>query len=471
MQTRPRLNFGMGNVRDARTDDTQAQANAQKASAKQKNKDHQKELTLSILNAYSAIKPTIVQAQRMVKIIESLCEQITVAKYLNYKFVKNFVDDEALQNSELDSDLVSQLSQNSTFKYLRLLAIDVIEVVIKKGGEDAVSEAEDDESGGSSQNSDSDEEQDNSEEDQAKVVAEENEIQIANYQEHIASVFRSLVKDLLHKKKDFEIIKALNKTPNESEMYVDVVDCLTSLRAIYLKKLSTGSDEERAHVSLLNELGGKIEAHEGVKKQKQDDLTRLKLDRAKTNAQKNEEINKLKKELEEVKTRESDKTDDLKKKSEEKLSLNDKNHAQTAAKLEEVLKKAKKELEEKKKQNTETENILKKKKVNAENRLENSIKDYDREMEAYTEEAKRLEEGYGSEKKRLDDLEEDYRKIRHAKEVNKKLENEWEIKLQQFEIEENRKRDAAKYIVDMWAGWKERKKKKKRGGMRGGMKG
>jgi hypothetical protein len=119
MQTRPRLNFGMGNVRDVRTDDTQAQANAQKASAKQKNKDHQKELTLSILNAYSAIKPTIVQAQRMVKIIESLCEQITVAKYLNFKFVKNFVDDDALQNSELDSDLVSQLSQNSTFKYLR----------------------------------------------------------------------------------------------------------------------------------------------------------------------------------------------------------------------------------------------------------------------------------------------------------------------------------------------------------------
>jgi hypothetical protein len=460
----------MGNIRDQRTDDTQAQANAQKASAKQKTKEHQKELTLSILNAYSAIKPTIVQAQRMVKIIESLCEQINVAKYLNYKFVKNFADDDALENSELDRDLVSQLSQNSTFKYLRLLSQDVIQVVKLKGGEDAVSEAEDDESGGSSQNSDSDEEQDNSEEDLRKAEQEKSKKLIADLQEHIASVFRSLVKDLLHKKKDFEIIKLLNKTANESEMYIDVVDSLTSLRAIYLKKLSTGSDEERAHVSLLNELGGKIEAHEGVKKQKQDDLTRLKLDRAKTNAQKNEEINKLKKELEEVKTRESDKTADLKRKSEEKLALNDKNHAQTAAKLEEVSKKGKKELEEKKKQNTETENILKKKKVNAENRLENSIKDYDREMEAYTDELKRLDEEFRAEKKKLDDLEEEYRKIRHAKEVNKKLESEWEIKLQQFEIEENRKRDAAKYIVDMWAGWKEKKKRKKRGGMKAGMK-
>jgi len=469
MQNRPRLNFGMGNIRDQRTDDTQAQANAQKASAKQKNKDHQKELTQALLNAYSAIKPTIVQAQRIVKIIDSLCEQIVVAKYLNYKFVKHFVDEEALQNSELDLDLVAQLSQNSTFKYLRELSHDVIEVVKLKGGEDHVSEAEEDESGGSSQNSDSDEEQDNSEEDQRKVIEEQNERDIANYQEHIASVFRSLVKDLLHKKKDFEIIKNLNKTTNDSEMYVDVVDCLTSLRAIYLKKLSTLSDEERTHVSLLNELGGKIEAHEAVRKQKQDDLTRLKLDRAKTNAQKNEEINKLKKELEEVKTRESEKTEDLKKKSEEKLALNDKNHAQTAAKLEEVLKKAKKELEEKKKTEYWYRNYSQEEKVNAENRLENSIKDYDQQMEMNTEELKRLQEHFETEKGKLDDLEEDYRKIRHAKEVNKKLEDEWAVKLQQFEIEENRKRDAAKYIVDMWAGWKERKKKKKK--KRGGMKG
>jgi hypothetical protein len=35
MQIRSRLNFGMGNIRDQRTDDTQAQANAQKASTKQ----------------------------------------------------------------------------------------------------------------------------------------------------------------------------------------------------------------------------------------------------------------------------------------------------------------------------------------------------------------------------------------------------------------------------------------------------
>lgn len=454
----------MGNIRDQRTDDSQAQANAQKASAKQKNKDHQKELTQALLNAYSAIKPTIVQAQRIVKIIDSLCEQIVVAKYLNYKFVKHFVDEEALQNSELDLDLVQQLSQNSTFKYLRELSHDVIEVVSLKGGEDHVSEAEEDNSDETSQNSHSEDENDNSVQEEAKTRAEQNERDVATYQEHIASVFRSLVKDLLHKKKDFEIIKTLNKTANDSEMYVDVVDCLTSLRAIYLKKLSTLSDEERTHVSLLNELGGKIEAHEAVRKQKQDDLTRLKLDRAKTNAQKNEEINKLKKELEEVKTRESEKTEDLKRKSEEKLSLNDKNHTQTAAKLEEVLKKAKKELEDKKKANNVEEGTLKKRKMYAENRLENSIKDYDREMESYTEELKKSQDNYQNEKKKLDDLEEEYRKIRHAKEVNKKLEDEWAIKLQQFEVEENRKTDAAKYIVDMWAGWKERKKKKKKGG-------
>merc|ERR1711998_174670 len=106
------------------------------------------------------------------------------------------------------------------------------------------------------------------------------------------------------------------------------------------------------------------------------------------------------------------------------------------------------ELDKKRKANTENENLLKKKKQNAENRLETNIKEYDQEMERLTEAVNK-------------EREENFRKIKHAKEVNKKLEDDWALKRQQFEIEENRKRDAAQYIRKMYDAWKERKKKKK----------
>merc|ERR1712170_288472 len=84
-------------------------------------------------------------------------------------------------------------------------------------------------------------------------------------------------------------------------------------------------------------------------------------------------------------------------------------------------------------------------------------------------EVNKEKEIYNQEKAKLDEMEENYRKIKHAQEVNKKLEDEWALKRQQFEIEENRKKDAATYIRKMYDAWKERKKKKK-GKKRGGMK-
>jgi len=74
------------------------------------------------LNAYSAIKPTIIQAQRILKIIDRLCEEISICRYLNYRFVKHFKDDESLKASGLDLDLVDQLSPNSILKNLGSLA-------------------------------------------------------------------------------------------------------------------------------------------------------------------------------------------------------------------------------------------------------------------------------------------------------------------------------------------------------------
>lgn len=86
--------------------------------------------------------------------------------------------------------------------------------------------------------------------------------------------------------------------------------------------------------------------------------------------------------------------------------------------------------------------------------METVIKDYDTEMEKLTELVNKEVEIFDEAKKELDEMEEKYRKVKHAKEVNKKLEDDWALKRQQFEIEENRKVDAAKFITKMWEAWK-----------------
>jgi len=241
------------------------------------------------------------------------------------------------------------------------------------------------------------------------------------------------------------------------------------LRAIYLKKLSTGHDEHETHTRQLADLKKKIDEHEKIKKSKEEELSKLKIDRGRNNAEKNEEINKMKRELETVKTDEAAALDKMMKESEEKLEADKKMHQERESKLKDAMDNARKELDEKIKENKDKEDILKRQKYNAENRLDCAIREYDKEMENLTAEVNKEMGIYNEVKSELDGMEEKVRKMKHAKEVNKKMEDEWNIKLQQFEIEENRKKDSAHFIRNMWAAYKEKKKKKKKRGGMGGM--
>ena len=98
---------------------------------KEDKKVKQKDLTNELQKAYSAIKPTIIQAQRIQKIIDGQYEKILIAKYLNYHFVKYFRDNEAIKTSGYDLDQVGQLSK-TIIKDLRDLADLEFKVVEQK---------------------------------------------------------------------------------------------------------------------------------------------------------------------------------------------------------------------------------------------------------------------------------------------------------------------------------------------------
>lgn len=61
----------------------------------------------------------------------------------------------------------------------------------------------------------------------------------------------------------------MNPKGSESQIFKESLDSIKSLRMIYLKKLSTGSDEFEQHQKQLAELKKKIENSQATKKDKE----------------------------------------------------------------------------------------------------------------------------------------------------------------------------------------------------------
>lgn len=59
------------------------------------------------------------------------------------------------------------------------------------------------------------------------------------------------------------------------------------------------------------------------------------------------------------------------------------------------------------------------------------------------------------------DLEEKCKKIMYEKKLNKELFDNWNVKVENFEIDENRKYNAAQLILNSWKQWKISKTQKK----------
>jgi len=198
---------GVYNLRNKPDEESVDRAMEKKNKLKKEKKESQKELTQALLNAYSAIKPTIIQAQRILKIIDRLCEEIAICRYLNYRFVKHFKDDESLKASGLDLDLVDQLSPNSILKNLGSLAEKLLEIIELKGGREDESIQDDEEVSDQDSSQENDDDGGSDDEDNKRKEDEENNMKIQAIQVEVAKVFRTLVADLLYKKKDYDVLK------------------------------------------------------------------------------------------------------------------------------------------------------------------------------------------------------------------------------------------------------------------------
>ena len=91
-----------------------------------------------------------------------------------------------------------------------------------------------------------------------------------------------------------------------AEIFTDVDEIFQSVTLLYLKKLSTGFDEEESHKKMLATLGASIEQNTLLKEQKLAELRETRALRARENEARNLEINQLKLALESVVSQEAE---------------------------------------------------------------------------------------------------------------------------------------------------------------------
>ncbi|KAL4491985.1 hypothetical protein ABPG72_008406 [Tetrahymena utriculariae] len=377
-------------------------------------------------------KPTIVEAQRILKIIDNLSTNLTIFIYLDSELISKFLD--VAKHSKLSKDLVSKLSQ----RCLDLLKSQAeIEAKFKPYAsllDQSNKEAED--------------------------VEEEKMIDAERLRMQLENNFKDLVRHLRNSPEDFEIIKSMKTNVNPD--LNDLVHCIHCQKVIMLKKLSTASEEDENHKAQLHDLEKKIEELELKKNGIESELKKKKEERQKFSKEKKEELEKLKNEIAEVKAEKEKKASQLKNELDNRLKLLERDHLTKKDKLDKELQKLEDDFAKLKQDHANDETKLKTNKRQQQNSLADNIESYDALMKDQHQKKQEIEEELAKIIEEVDTLKQLFMEIDEEKQRERELEEEFRLKKEQWEIQERRKKEAARCILHFLMARKEKSKKKKK---------
>jgi chromosome segregation ATPase len=199
---------------------------------------------------------------------------------------------------------------------------------------------------------------------------------------------------------------------------------------IYLKKLSTGHDEDVSHKEQLEQLTERIKSYKGTELKKREELRKLKEERKRYNTEKEQEINSLRAEIRHIKSEYEEKKSGIVAKAAKDILDEDKKHKEREAKLSAANKTEKDKLAEMEAKNRDEEKLMIGKKAQAHTQFVDKLKYYDEEMEREEAHLKEVEDKYNMIHNRMLELNDEYRRVKHEQEVNAEIELEWQIKIQ-----------------------------------------
>ena len=274
--------------------------NKQRSNSKQDLKQVQRELTQNLVKTYSAIRPTIIQAQRILKVFEGLEE--------NMRWLKLITHDELVfkehnnPGCKLDQLKRTLKEQSETFQTLKTERDNLTT------DKNTLEEIQDLET-----------ESDNIEIQELSKQIDEKTAKIDELKEAFSKNVRLFVRSAKARIENLDF--------EGSELMEDVHGFLISLKFLFLKKLSTGFDEEEFHTRQIHGLKELISTKESKVQQQETELRQLKQKRAEDNLRKKNEIDRLVKELAQV---QQDRKDSLLKMQTESAKIkknNESNHA------------------------------------------------------------------------------------------------------------------------------------------------
>lgn len=193
-------------------------------------------------------KPTIVEAQRTLKIMEKLIERIAIFLNLDNEFIMKFSDE---KKSKINKTLFESISPEVRTALINQAKMES-EFRLYMPYEDQIKNNE---------------------------LEEEKIKEYERAKKDIAYTFKTLIRAIEKHPEDLEIIKSLRMNSNPNSDVANVHEALSNYKIIMQKTLATAAEEDESHTRLIIELTSKIQSLEKTRANCDRELKKLQEDR------------------------------------------------------------------------------------------------------------------------------------------------------------------------------------------------
>jgi hypothetical protein len=339
---------------------------------KENRKHKQLSLTNNLKKTYSHIRPTIIQGQRILKIVEGFEEKVRLVQVLASRHLQGLQPGELRVSKEVREILEALQKMEGEYTASK-------EALSAKRKEfDAYAEDEEE----------SNEQESNllGDAEQEKIYQElkETEEEITILSDKFRKKLRQILRIFSENSGEFQTVLAAipagNEAPTEENILKSCFDIIISLKFVFLKKLSTGFDEQETHRSLMERLKSNITENAKGLQAKEAELQSIVEERSRVNADKNKEINEWKDKLIEMKLKEEEKSRLLDQENQSKRNKTRSLHEERETRLKEAIARAIRDLQEQEKRNSDEETQLTRLIDEYRVKLQNFIQEYDGQM-------------------------------------------------------------------------------------------
>ena len=265
----------------------------------------------------------------------------------------------------------------------------------------------------------------------------------------------SLTRLLVKNREAYGVLKA-KISATGSAAILGFVDAMQDLRKLILSKLTTPIEEEMSREKELEAIQEKLAKAKEEEARSERELFKMREERNKAKENRAATVGNLKAVLGEVKGKTEQRIKQIDKEFEQRHTQQTNAYMERLNKLGLTVTQLEKEIEELQKQNQDEEESIRAKIKRAETRARNPISTYDSEMTEKTDTYNRLSEKAAEEQNRLSQLEENYRQIQAERARLAEMERR-ETQRREMELKRLMQRNmAAEFIQAHWKGYSER---------------